>query len=77
MSVYDEAKKLIGIFDVEVSYDISRLTNELKRRFPRSRLRASSVNGRIMLSGEVADAGLEGGHVSHGCTSAEAWYTNR
>ena len=56
VSVYDEAKKLIGIFDVEVSYDISRLTNELKRRFPRSRLRASSVNGRIMLSGEVADA---------------------
>jgi pilus assembly protein CpaC len=56
VSVYDEGKKLIGIFDVEVSYDITRLTNELKRRFPRSRLRASSVNGRIMLSGEVADA---------------------
>jgi pilus assembly protein CpaC len=56
VSVYDEGKKLIGIFDVEVSYDITRLTNELKRRFPRSRLRASSVNGRIMLSGEVSDA---------------------
>ncbi len=57
VSVYDESKKLIGIFDVEVSYDITRLTNELKRRFPRSHLRASSVNGRIMLSGEVVDAG--------------------
>ncbi len=57
VSVYDEGKKLIGIFDVEVSYDISRLTNELKRRFPRSRLRASSINGRIMLSGDVVDAG--------------------
>jgi pilus assembly protein CpaC len=56
VSVYDEGKKLIGIFDVEVSYDISRLTNELSRRFPSSHLRASSVNGRIMLSGEVADA---------------------
>jgi pilus assembly protein CpaC len=56
VSVYDEGKKLIGIFDVEVSYDISRLSNELKRRFPRSHLRASSVNGRIMLSGEVVDA---------------------
>jgi pilus assembly protein CpaC len=56
VSVYDESKKLIGIFDVEVSYDITRLANELKRRFPRSRLRASSVNGRIMLSGEVSDA---------------------
>ena len=56
VSVYAEGKKLVGIFDVEVSYDITRLTNELKRRFPGSRLQASTVNGRIMLSGEVADA---------------------
>ena len=56
VSVYAEDKKLIGIFDVEVSYDITRLTNELARRFPGSHLRASSVNGRIMLAGEVADA---------------------
>ncbi len=56
VQVYSASKKLIGIFDVEVSYDISRLVNELKRRFPGSALRAASVNGRIMLSGEVADA---------------------
>ena len=56
VSVYAEGKKLIGIFDVEVSYDITRLSNELRRRFPGSRIHASSVNGRIMLSGEVADA---------------------
>jgi pilus assembly protein CpaC len=56
VSVYAEGKKLIGIFDIEVQYDISRLTNELKRRFPGSHLKASTVNGRIMLSGEVADA---------------------
>ncbi len=56
VSVYAEGKKLIGMFDVEVSYDITRLTNEIGRRFPGSHLRASSVNGRIMLSGTVADA---------------------
>ncbi|MGB9058439.1 MAG: type II and III secretion system protein family protein [Pseudolabrys sp.] len=56
VSVYAEGKKLIGIFDIEVSYDITRLTNQLKRRFPGSRLEASTVNGRIMLSGEIADA---------------------
>ena len=56
VSVYSEGKKLVGIFDVEVSYDITRLTNELKRRFPGSQIQASSVNGRIMLSGEVVDA---------------------
>lgn len=56
VSVYAEDKKLVGIFDVEVSYDITRLTNELRRRFPRSQIQASTVNGRIMLSGEVPDA---------------------
>jgi len=56
VSVYAEGKKLIGIFDVEVSYDITRLTNELRRRFAGSSLQASNVNGRIMLAGEVTDA---------------------
>jgi pilus assembly protein CpaC len=56
VSVYGEGKKLVGIFDVEVSYDVSRLTNELARIFPGSRLRATSVNGRIMLTGDVVDA---------------------
>lgn len=55
VSVYAEGKKLIGIFDVEVTYDITRLTNELKRRFPGSAIEASTVNGRIMLSGEISD----------------------
>lgn len=58
VSVYGANKTLIGIFDIEVSYDISRLTNELKRRFPGSRISASSVNGRIMLSGEAPDAAM-------------------
>jgi uncharacterized protein HemY len=31
-----------------VTYD-TRLVNELKQRFPGSRLQASSINGRIML----------------------------
>src|SRR6185437_8906588 len=56
VSVYSEGKKLVGIFDIEVSYDITRLKNELHRRFPGSRIQASTVNGRIMLSGEVVDA---------------------
>jgi pilus assembly protein CpaC len=58
VSIYGAGKVLIGIFDIEVSYDISRLTNELKRRFPASRITASSVNGRIMLSGEASDAAM-------------------
>ncbi len=55
VSIYAEGKKLIGIFDVEVSYDVSKLSEELSRRFPTARLRVSSVNGRILLSGEAPD----------------------
>jgi len=55
VSVYAEGKRLVGIFDVEVSYDIGKLSAELARRFPQAQLRVSSVNGRIMLSGTTPD----------------------
>jgi pilus assembly protein CpaC len=53
VSVYGEGKKLVGVFDVEVSYDTSRLGAELAQRFPSARFRVSSVNGRIMLAGNA------------------------
>jgi len=56
VSVYAEGKKLVGVFDIEVSYDTSRLGSELAQRFPQARFRVSSVNGRIMLSGSAPDA---------------------
>jgi pilus assembly protein CpaC len=55
VSVYGEGKKLVGVFDVEVSYDTSRLGAELSQRFPQARFRVSSVNGRIMLAGTAPD----------------------
>src|SRR6185295_9564356 len=56
VSVYGEVKKLVGVFDIEVSYDTSRLGSELAQRFPHARFRVSSVNGRIMLGGNAPDA---------------------
>jgi pilus assembly protein CpaC len=56
VSVYAEGKRLVGVFDIEVSYDTSRLGSELAQRFPHARFRVSSVNGRIMLSGSAPDA---------------------
>jgi pilus assembly protein CpaC len=56
VSVYGEGKKLIGVYDVEVSYDTTRLGSELALRFPNARFRVSSVNGRIMLGGNAPDA---------------------
>ena len=34
VSAYAEGKKLIGVFDVEVVYDISLLNTEIQQRFP-------------------------------------------
>ena len=55
VSVYGEGKKLIGMFDVEVVYDTSMLSTEIRRRFPHAGLQVSAVNGRIMLSGTAPD----------------------
>jgi pilus assembly protein CpaC len=55
VSIYGADKRLIGVFDVEVSYDTSALAAELARRFPHNRIRVSTVNGRILLSGTATD----------------------
>jgi pilus assembly protein CpaC len=56
VSAYAEGKKLVGVFDVEVSYDVSILSSTLAKRFPGVKLKVSTVNGRIMLSGTSPDA---------------------
>lgn len=55
VTVYAEGKRQIGIFDVEVSYDVSVLAGEI-RAVSGTGIRVSSVNGRIMLSGMAPDA---------------------
>jgi pilus assembly protein CpaC len=55
LSIYAEGKQLLGVFDVEVSYDTSQLAAELSRQFPHASFRVSSVNGRILLSGSAPD----------------------
>jgi pilus assembly protein CpaC len=55
VTVYSEGRRHVGIFDIEVTYDVSRLATEINRVAGRG-IRVSSVNGRIMLSGEAPDA---------------------
>jgi pilus assembly protein CpaC len=55
VSIYDAGKKLVGVIDVEVSYNTSRLAAEIARRLPTAAISVSSVNGRIILSGSVPD----------------------
>jgi len=56
VSIYGTDKALVGVFDIEVTYDTSMLATELRERFPNARIRVASVNGRIMLSGSAADS---------------------
>src|SRR5689334_25120568 len=55
VSAYAEGKKLIGVFDVEVTYDTSLVNTEIQRRFPNARFRVTPVNGRLLLSGKAPD----------------------
>src|ERR1700686_3355182 len=55
VTLYAEGKAQIGIFDIEVTYDVSRLALEISH-FSEGGIKVSSVNGRIMLSGTAQDA---------------------
>ncbi len=55
-AVYDENRALVGVLEVEVSFDTSNLRRALKSNVPGAAITVSSVNGRIMLSGTAPDA---------------------
>jgi pilus assembly protein CpaC len=55
VTLYSADKRLLGIFDIEVAYDVSRLRSEI-RAFSGAGITVSSVNGHIMLSGTSPDA---------------------
>jgi pilus assembly protein CpaC len=55
VTLYSEGKTQIGIFDIEVTYDVSRLALEISH-FSEGGIKVSSVNGRLMLSGTARDA---------------------
>ncbi len=56
LSVYDQNKYLIGIIDIEITYDIRALRRKLRQNVRTGNLKVTSVNGRVMLSGSVPDA---------------------
>jgi len=56
VTAYDAQRRRIGAVDLEVGYSTGRLQAELRRQAPQAKVRVSSVNGRILLSGEVPDA---------------------
>ncbi|MGE3246339.1 MAG: type II and III secretion system protein family protein [Beijerinckiaceae bacterium] len=56
ISAYDPQRRLIGNIEVEVGFNLNKLQAELRRRLPHARIRVSSLNGNLELSGTVPDA---------------------
>lgn len=56
VTLFDADKNLLAVVDVEVTHDLSGLREALKQAVPGSNLKVRSVNGRVLLEGEVPSA---------------------
>ena len=56
LSILDAEKRLLGIVEIEVSYDASALERQLRKSLPGSTVKVTPVNGNILLTGMVSDA---------------------
>ena len=54
--IVDQQKEMLGVIEVEVSYDVVELNRNIRELIPHSQIRASSVNGKILLSGLSIDS---------------------
>ena len=56
LSVYDNDRNLIAVMDVEVTYDIPQLRSRIRQNLPNAKIRVSSLNGNILLTGTASSA---------------------
>jgi pilus assembly protein CpaC len=56
LTLLDGKKQLLGVVEVEVSYDKDELEAELKQSVPGGEFRIRTANGRLLLGGSVPDA---------------------
>lgn len=56
LSILDADKRLLGIIEVEVSYDAAAIHSQFRKSLPGARIKVSPVNGNILLTGFVPDA---------------------
>jgi len=56
LTVLDKDKQLLGLIELEVSYDVRALRDELRRSIPGGLFDLGTANGRILLGGSVPDA---------------------
>lgn len=56
LSVLNDAKQLMGIVEIEVSYDADALSAQLEKSLPGSKVHVTSANGKLLLTGWTSDA---------------------
>jgi pilus assembly protein CpaC len=56
ISIVSKDKTLLGVVDVDVSFDINGLRSRLNESIPGNQIRATSVNGKVLLTGIVPDS---------------------
>ncbi|NJO32186.1 MAG: type II and III secretion system protein family protein [Rhodospirillales bacterium] len=57
ISLVGSDKRVIGLINVEVSHDVDGLQRRLRELIPGSNISVTSVNGKVLLTGTVPDAG--------------------
>lgn len=53
IALYNEQKQLVGMMDVQVGANTESLNQTLRSALPKSRIRAKTANGRVVLSGSA------------------------
>lgn len=56
LSLYNAEDELMGVINVEVTYDTTGLKDALRSVLPHERIQVKSVNGRVLLQGTVRSA---------------------
>ncbi|MCG8561368.1 MAG: type II and III secretion system protein family protein [Hyphomicrobiales bacterium] len=56
LSILDADKRLLGVVEVEVAYDVAGIRAHIQQGLPRAKIGVKAMNGRIVLTGTVADA---------------------
>ncbi|MCF6320257.1 MAG: type II and III secretion system protein family protein [Rhizobiaceae bacterium] len=56
VALFDKDRNLVGSMDVEVTLDARQLGKSIKKNVPRSQIKVTTANGRILLSGTAKDS---------------------
>jgi pilus assembly protein CpaC len=56
VTLFDEQKRLVAVIDIEVTHNVRGLQQALQNSIPGAHIRIRSINGRVLLEGEVPSA---------------------